>query len=251
MDCSKIGFEGKLSDPFYCRHCGKPETEHTGNISKPVETGDFDSITFVLDRSGSMQSCKEQTIIGFNKFIEDQRKIGKAFFTLVQFDDIYEVVYDNVPISDVALRTETNYLPRGGTALLDAMGKAITTTKERIDKLDKMPKKIIVGILTDGMENESHEFKRKQVFDLIEELKPKGWEFYFLSAEPSAVKEAVSNYGIDARYAASYQTSNTAGTFQGMSSSISAARTLGSKGLIPDQDNLLAKDEEDKNNLKK
>jgi hypothetical protein len=42
-------------------------------------------IAIILDRSGSMQSCQEGTVTGFNKFIEDQRKqAGEASVKLVQ-----------------------------------------------------------------------------------------------------------------------------------------------------------------------
>jgi hypothetical protein len=48
------------------------------------------------------------------------------------FDTDYEFVHKAVPIKDVP---RVKIVPRGNTALLDALGKAITETGERLDKL--------------------------------------------------------------------------------------------------------------------
>ena len=61
------------------------------------------------------------------------------------------------------------YVPRGTTALLDASGRTINTIGERLDKMPEAerPGKVIVSILTDGLENASQEFSRQQVFEMI------------------------------------------------------------------------------------
>ena len=59
-------------------------------------------ITVVLDRSGSMESIASDVIGGLNTFIREQAQVeGEACFTLVQFDDHYEVVHAHVPVQDV------------------------------------------------------------------------------------------------------------------------------------------------------
>lgn len=68
-------------------------------------------ITFVLDRSGSMQSVAGDTVGAFNKFVADQKAApGECLLTLVQFDDEYEFVYRGTPIRDVPPLT---FAPRG------------------------------------------------------------------------------------------------------------------------------------------
>ena len=56
--------------------------------------------------------------------------------------------------------------PRGTTAFLDAIGRTINTIGERLDKTPESdrPGKVIVAILTDGLENASQEFKHKEIF---------------------------------------------------------------------------------------
>ena len=54
---------------------------------------------FLLDRSGSMQSIKDDTEGGFDAFIAEQRsQAGQCRVTLAQFDDQYEEVYRDRPV---------------------------------------------------------------------------------------------------------------------------------------------------------
>ena len=83
---------------------------------------------FILDRSGSMRSATNDTINGFNAFIEKQQcKNQNIFVTLILFDDEYEVLYRRVPIKEVKVLTDKEYFVRGCTALLDAVGRTVST----------------------------------------------------------------------------------------------------------------------------
>lgn len=226
-------FVKSVADPFHCLECKGIVEDHPQGGGIKVTTEDpYDWLTVVLDRSGSMIDSKAATIKGFNIYLNDQRKEGKSYFTLVQFDDVYEVVYDGVPIGDVAERTVKNYLPRGGTALLDAMGKAIVTTAEKVAKLPTPPRSVLVSIITDGRENQSREYNRKQVFDLIDQYKKEGWEFFFLGAEPSSIEEARA-LGIQLNHSSVYHTSaaGTGQAFRGLSHSNTIGRNYGASGM--------------------
>ena len=85
----------------------------------------FTRIAVILDRSGSMESCKESTVAGFNEFIRTQQELpGEATVKLVQFDDQYETVFDK-PLKECPELTQNTFVPRGSTALLDAQGRTI------------------------------------------------------------------------------------------------------------------------------
>lgn len=87
-------------------------------------------ITVVLDRSGSMSSIADDIIGGLNEFVARQKGVeGQAHFTLVQFDDEYEVVHFRVPIGEVPTLTRKTYVPRGSTALLDAIGRTVNEVR--------------------------------------------------------------------------------------------------------------------------
>lgn len=234
MPCTK--FRESLADPFFCLDCKRPKDQHPqedGTFKvQPRGPEDFDFITFVIDRSGSMTRCKDETIAGFNKYLKEQREIGPARFTLVQFDTEYEVLYDAVPISEVADRDISNYRPRGNTALLDAIGKAITVAGEKYDAMAVKPKTVIMSIITDGQENASTEYKRDQVFKLIDERKKQGWQFFFLGAEQAAITEA-GNLGIAPSHTVMYSASKggTSSSYHTLSASNRMARQGSNQGF--------------------
>jgi hypothetical protein len=89
-------------------------------------------IIIVLDRSGSTQSIAQSTIEGFNEFIEMQRSSAEpSKISLIQFDDQYQVVYQDINISQAEPLTGRTYVPRGSTALVDAIGTTINNNKTR------------------------------------------------------------------------------------------------------------------------
>ena len=157
---------------------------------------DYCEIVCVIDRSGSMGSIVDDAIGGFNTFLKEQQKLpGKATLTLVQFDHEYEVVCENLVLKKAKPFTTKTYVPRGTTALLDAVGKTLNDVQKRIADMDKgkRPRKVIFTILTDGQENASREFSKSQIKQMIEKLdKKKSWDFMFLAANQDAFAEACS-----------------------------------------------------------
>jgi len=152
---------------------------------------DLTDITLVVDRSGSMQERREDAQGGVNAFIQQQvKEPGEATLTLVQFDAEYEVVHSGVPIEDVP---EYELVPRGMTALLDAVGRAINETGKRLSDLKKKarPGLVIFVINTDGLENSSREFSREQIREMIERQQEQyDWHFTYLGANQDAFAEA-------------------------------------------------------------
>lgn len=190
-------------------------------------------ITIVLDRSGSMGVIRDDTIGGVNRFIADQKTgPGAATFTLNQFDHEFETVIDAKPITEAQPLTAKTYVPRGSTALLDAIGRSITATGARLEKIPEAdrPGKVVFTIVTDGHENRSREFTRAKVFDMIKHQQDKyGWQFVFLGANQNAISEA-TNYGISAANAMTFA-SNTVGTqcsYDSFTANVKAFR-MGSK----------------------
>ena len=189
-------------------------------------------LIFILDRSGSMSNLVSDTIGGYNSLIEKQKKEpGEASVTTVLFDDEYEVVCDNIDIHKVEPMTDKVYYARGMTALLDAVGKTINmvSTRQKNAVESAVPAKTVVVIMTDGMENASHEYTLANVKKLIElQQKEYGWEFLFMGANIDAVK-AAGGMGIAANRAANYHADavGTATNFAAVSMAFTAVRTCG------------------------
>jgi len=172
---------------------------------------DFTDITVVLDRSGSMQSVKEATVSGFDEFVQSQKLKGdNASLTLIQFDDQYDVVWNGLPISSVPTIAGL-YQPRSMTALLDAIGRAINDTGARLAKMHERdrPNKVIMVILTDGLENASREFDSIKINEMIKRQESDyNWSFIFLGANQDAIATA-TNLGIKPGWAADYSASSS------------------------------------------
>jgi uncharacterized protein YegL len=155
---------------------------------------DLTEIAFVLDRSGSMNAIAGDAIGGFNTFLSQQQALpGAAHLTLVLFDHEYLVVHDNVKIADVAPLNERTYVPRGMTALLDAVGRTVDAIGVRLAATpeDQRPAKVIVAILTDGLENASRDYTAARVSEMIRHQQQKySWEFIFLAANQDAIATA-------------------------------------------------------------
>lgn len=192
---------------------------------------DLTHIYVVLDRSGSMVSIADDMRGGFDAFIADQAKEpGECKVTLVQFDTSYEKVYEDKPIAKVpALKLQ----PRGGTALLDALGETITTVGEKLANLDedKRPGAVIFCIITDGEENSSREFDLPQVRKMIKrQQKDYEWLFMYLGANQDAISVARS-MGIARGQTMTYAGVNTHSTVGGMSANTTAYRGAKASGL--------------------
>ena len=191
-------------------------------------------MVLILDRSGSMHGLEADTIGGFNSMIERQRQEeGEAFVSVVLFSDRSEVLYDRMEIGKVEPMTDRQYQTGGRTALLDAVGGAISHigNVHKYAREEDVPEKTIFVITTDGLENASREYSYDMVRKMIERQKERyNWEFMFLGANIDAVREA-GRFGIQANRSVRYQ-QDSAGTrlnYQVVSDVIVRARKASSQ----------------------
>lgn len=68
-------------------------------------------------------------------------------------------IFDDVPVAEIGTVDMEQYVPDGGTPLYDAMGTALARLETQCGKDDM----VLVTIITDGMENSSHEFSGKSI----------------------------------------------------------------------------------------
>ena len=155
-------------------------------------------VVFLLDRSGSMSNCVEDTIGGYNSYLNEQRNKGyNTKITTILFDDQYEILHDRAPIQEVKNITNKEYYVRGCTALLDAIGKTINRLNTN--------NKVLFIITTDGLENASKEYRKKDIQQLIK--KHSNWEFLYIGANIDSYEEG-STLGIDRKNIANYEQSS-------------------------------------------
>ncbi len=168
---------------------------------------DYTELVFILDKSGSMAGLESDTIGGYNAMLaRQQAAAGTCIVTTILFNDKNDLLHDRCDLAAVRPLTKNDYQAGGTTALLDAIGLAITRTSSAQKELapGQQAKKVLFVIITDGEENSSREFSTAKVKALIEQQKAEqGWEFIFLGANIDAVATAGS-FGISANRALDY-----------------------------------------------
>jgi len=188
-------------------------------------------LTGIMDRSGSMSSIKDDTEGGWRTLLAEQAaQPGDCRVSLVQFDTAHELVYDYTPI---AAAPDYRLVPRGGTALLDAIGFTVTRLGERLAALPEpeRPGAVIVVILTDGHENSSKEWDYRRVGELIAHQQDRyQWVFQFLGANQDAILTA-RGLGIQATHAVTYTAGNVHDTLLATSANVAAYRAGTAAGL--------------------
>ncbi len=162
-------------------------------------------IAMVLDRSGSMDSCRKTTIDAVNKYLHEARGdsvLKEADFELLSFNtDAIATVRKGAPIN-VADIAPADYVPAGGTPLYDAIGRGI----DGLDgKIANGAGKAILVIVTDGEENSSRKYQgepgRRAIQELLKVRQDAGWLVVFLGAGIDAARQG-SALGVRSGYTA-------------------------------------------------
>lgn len=198
-------------------------------------------ISVIIDMSGSMGPLLNDTIGGFNNWLKETAK-GQQ-----QGDDvrISVTVFDTLVeqhVTGVALKAcpklgtpENPYQPRGGTALLDAVGETLSAAKPRVKK----GMRGLAVIITDGQENSSHKWDHAKLGALMAKLeKSKRWSFVYLGAGIDAWAQARTyNQLARATQSSSFATQDTSLAYAAnanvtrdfLSAKVSHSATLGSQ----------------------
>lgn len=187
---------------------------------------DYTALLFIIDRSGSMATIKEDMEGGINGVLEEQKKLpGEVTVDVAYFDS--ELIYDDRYLSLDSASIEIH--PRGMTALHDAI---VLSTKKFGDALSQLPEEdrpgtVLTIIVTDGHENSSHFHTISDVKELITQQQDVyGWEFLFLGANQDALETGRSfglRDGSSMTYAASQAGTMDASNF--ISASVTRSRT--------------------------
>ena len=188
---------------------------------------------FLLDRSGSMVSLREDTIGGFDTFIAEQRTApGQCRVTLAQFDNEYDEVYAD---RDIATVPSLVLVPRGSTALLDALGRLVVTAGERLAALPEAqrPGSVVVGVMTDGYENASRDWTHDRIKALIEQQSTEyGWQFLYLGADQDAIEEG-AKMGFAAGKSMTYSRGKARDAIGHLSKNVGSYREAVASGAAP------------------
>jgi hypothetical protein len=169
-------------------------------------------VTFLLDRTGSMEAIRDDTIGGFNTYLDALKGDGSANieFTLVQFDSMsIDKICVATPIAQVAKLNRDSYQPRASTPLIDAAYKTIEAVEASL--ATHPAERIVICIQTDGHENASTEHTWNELNALVKEKATKGWQFNFMGVGIDAYDQG-ARMGIAAAATVAYDHRDPAAT---------------------------------------
>lgn len=175
-------------------------------------------ITMILDRSWSMTQHKDRMEEAINGFIADQKKLNvdECNFTLYTFDNVVELALRTTNIQNVGT---IEIHPRGSTALIEAVGRGVIQTGERLAQMapEARPDRVMVIIVTDGGHNTNIEMTKEQVTAMVRHQKDVySWNFLYLGANQDVIENA-ADVGIDAGATLNFSTDNGANNARGAS----------------------------------
>jgi len=192
---------------------------------------DLTELVLITDRSGSMKGCAPDMNSGIVDLLKKQRaEPGSCNVTWIDFDDTVDIMLDGVDIKSV---DEIVIKPRGGTALYDAICKAVDAVGQRLAATPeaKRPGLVIVCTVTDGGENASTQFTYQDVNKRIATQKNQyNWQFMYLGANQDSFAIA-RHLSIDVNKTSNFKTSNANAVGAGISGMVSVMRGMSAKGL--------------------
>lgn len=201
---------------------------------------DYTHIEFLLDKSGSMSSLRNTVINGYNEFLQGNLEIpGRLTCSMRQFNTEHEDTYVMAEGNDIPKLSNSNFVPSGMTALIDAAVDSIDRLGEQLAELpeEERPGKVVFVVYTDGQENSSKYHSAPELSARIKEQEDLyKWEFVYLGAHPDAFGEA-GNLGFDLRKVGGYQATQNdmARSFTDVSRSVTRYRKGESSEVLMDQ----------------
>ena len=149
----------------------------------------------ILDESGSMERIYHPSLSGCNETIQSIRSAQHRFenqdqrLSFVTFNSSgIKTVMDDVPIDEVRDLTPADYHPDACTPLYDAVGKSCAG----LEKIVTEKERVLVTIITDGLENASSEYTLGTIQSMTERLRAKGWTFVYMGANQNAKEVALT-----------------------------------------------------------
>lgn len=165
-------------------------------------------VVAIIDRSGSMCGKEEDTIGGVNSSLEiikqDLKPNEQVNVSIKLFDHEEKLLINSLNITEVRPLELRQFVPRGQTALYDAIGSTLTYFMEKKLHNPTCYDKCLIYVATDGCENCSKNFNADSLKKLITSAqKSYNIELIYLGANQDAILEA-SKIGILPTHAINY-----------------------------------------------
>lgn len=148
----------------------------------------------LMDESGSMSSMKAEAVEGARETVlsiiavQDTVPELKQYLTTASFcgDNSLNLHYSVKQKPITAVNTDfSEYFPRSCTPLYDAIGTVILDYLPTVKENDR----VLMTIITDGLENASRQYSAENIKALVDSLSKKNWEFTYIGTNQDAMLE--------------------------------------------------------------
>lgn len=205
----------KFDQPISLPKSGRLAQGANSNLPKEASISEA-HIGFILDESSSMATVWQDTITGFNYYINQLREeVPNAKITFASFvAGLVKVRGDDKPIDELMPLNTKSYTPYGDTPLVDSVMRIISLIEQRV--LVNPNLKPIVVVQTDGQENASRSYTMPQLCKVIQGKRKEGWRFILITCgyNPANLCESM---GIDPAAAIGYGKGKTREAFKALS----------------------------------
>lgn len=212
-------------------------TTHNGRraFAHAVKTPEIEVptlIEFILDETGSMASCEDAVVAGFNDFIAEQSKVaGSCQISLTKFEGgVCRTPYEDLEIDMVPLMTDRMFNPSGMTNLFDAIGRRIRSVQTRTRDWTVKPKVLIV-VMTDGVDNMSRTYNHESIQNVLWAHQELGWTCVYMGAQAQAM-EIAKGLGFRDGNIKSFESARMRETMRDLSSATTVYRTSATQNFF-------------------
>lgn len=184
-----------------------------------------------MDRSGSMRGKESDTVGGINAMLDDLKSSKTADDTIrvsIKLFDHEQIMKSRcVDISKIKEFSISEFVPRGQTALLDALGDSLKFFMEKKLMNPKAYDTCLIYVATDGLENASTRYTRDYIKSVIKNAETTyNIKVIYLGANQDAILEA-GNIGVSPNSAINYSETqeNVSAVFRGAAAVASRDRS--------------------------
>jgi hypothetical protein len=150
----------------------------------------------VADRSGSMSDQIDEVRQELYHHVRElkntvNQKDVDVRFHLSIFDSEIEWLSNGNPIQDFDSEQIERYVPRGMTALFDAVGQSIERAEYKIgSELDPKREEVVIMVFSDGGENASRKYQSDTLSSLLEKFQHQpGWTITFTGCDAAGFNQ--------------------------------------------------------------
>lgn len=210
--------------------------------SKPEESAavrDTSIYHFIIDRSSSMLGMESFVEQGFNKQLSTLCSLQREFperdylVSLTYFNhEVERRIHAGQPGQLRPLR-RGDYRPNGSTALLDALGTAISSARLLYDRRQRLGEvSVAIVVITDGEENSSMQYSAAAISRMVKDCEASGrWTFTFMGADFDASRLA-RRVSLSSKHCMHFDKANFAESMDHLSSRMHVYERRKSEGQI-------------------